>query len=69
MVAFKEHFMLLRVYTIGAYPGGTFGAVVPLKPTKIAFFTMILSNSENTFRDIWPLYRKLFCHSSVVWYT
>ena len=22
MVAFKEHFMLLRVYTIGAYPGG-----------------------------------------------
>ena len=45
------------------------GALAPLKPTKVTFFTMILNNSENSIRDIRPFYRPFFCHSSVVKYT
>jgi len=27
---------------------------------------MILDNTENNFRDIWPFCRPLFCHSGFV---
>ena len=52
-----------------AGPHGRGGAIVPLKPTKVAFFTMICYNSENSINDIRPLCRPLFCHSSFVKYT
>jgi len=37
--------------------GGAFGAIVPLKPTKVTLFTMISYNSEISIRDIRPICR------------
>jgi len=48
---------------------GSIGAISPLKPAKVTFFTMILNNSENNIRDLRPFYRRLFCHSRVMKYT
>jgi len=36
----------------GQIHGGPIGAISSLKPTKVTFFTMILYNSKNSFRDI-----------------
>jgi len=41
----------------------------PLKSTKVASFTMIFNNSENSIRDKRPFCRPLLCHSSVVEHT
>ena len=49
--------------------GGSRGAIASLKSTTVTLFTMIFYNSENSIRDIRPLYRPLFCHRSVVKYT
>ena len=51
------------------WPGADSGAIAPLKPTKIALFTMILYKSENIIRDIKPFCGPLFCQRSVVKYT
>ena len=48
---------------------GRFRGDWPLKPTKIALFTMILYKSENIIRDIKPFCGPLFCQRSVVKYT
>jgi len=53
-------------YSAGVDPGG--GAIAPLKPKKVTSFTMILYNSENNIRDIWPFRCALFYHSSIVKY-
>jgi len=53
-------------YETWADPGG---AISPLKPKKVTFFTMILYNSENNLCDSRPFCRPLFCHNSVVKYT
>jgi len=53
----------------GRIQWGAVGAIAPLKPTKVTFFTMILFNSENNIRDVRPFCRPLFCHSRVVKYT
>jgi len=59
-----------REIVAGVDPGLAIGAIAPppLKPTKATLFTMILYNSENDIRDIRPIRRPLFCHSSVVKY-
>jgi len=31
---------------------GAIGAIVPVKPTKVTLFSMILHNSENSIRNI-----------------
>jgi len=41
---------------------------LPIKPTKITLFTLILYNSENNIRDVRSFCRPLFCHSCVVKY-
>jgi len=53
-------------YSVGTDPRG--GAIAPLKPKKVALFTMILCNSENNIRDLRPFCCALFCYSSVVKY-
>jgi len=57
------------VYPKNATRADPGGRSLPLKPTKVTFFTMILCNSENSVRDIRPFCRQLFCHRSVVKYT
>jgi len=52
----------------GADPGGAIGAIAPLKPSKVTFFTMILHKSENSIRDGRPFCRPLFGHSRDVKY-
>jgi len=45
------------------------GAIAPLKPKKVIFFTMIFYNSENSIHNIRLFGHPFFCHSSVVKYT
>jgi len=45
---------------------GAIGDIALLKLTLVTSFTMILYNSENSFRDIRPFCRPLFCYKSVV---
>jgi len=47
---------------------GRLGRSLPLKPTQVTLFTMILYNWENSIRDIRPFFHPLFCHSSVAKY-
>ena len=42
------------------------GAIAPLKPTKVILFITILDNSENNIRDIRSCGSLLFCHNSCV---
>jgi len=51
-----------------AEPEGTIGAIAPLKPAKVAFFTIILYNSENNIRNIEPLCCPLFCTVAKLFY-
>jgi len=48
----------------GPDPSGRSPQSPPLKPTKVALFTMILYNSEYNIGDQRLLCRPLFCHSS-----
>jgi len=45
---------------------GAIGAIALLKPVEVALFTMISYNSGNSILDRSPIFRPLFCHSSVV---
>jgi len=50
----------------GGSRGGGLGRSLPLKPTKVTLFTIILYNSENNLPVIRPFCRSLFSHSSLV---
>ena len=40
------------MYATGADPGGVrLGRLLPLKPTKVTLFAIVLYNSENNIRD------------------
>ena len=56
----------MPVVEAGADPEG--GDRPALKPAKVTLFTMILHNSENNIRDIWPFCHPLFGHNIVVKY-
>jgi len=55
--------------TRGQIYRGAIGAINPLNPTKVTFFTMSLLNSEKCIHDIRSFCCPLFCLISVVRYT
>ena len=55
-----DHRQSLNINAIGRSP--------PPKPTKVTLFAIILYNLENSIRDIKPICRPIFCHSSAVKY-
>jgi len=69
-VKLRHSLDFLRIPRPGVDPGGeAIEAIVPLKPTKVTLFIMILNNSENSIRDIRLFCRLLLYHGSVVKYT
>jgi len=58
-----------RHYHKGFYKKRRLPRSLPLKPTKVTLFIMILYNSENSIHNLRPCCRLLFCHSSIVMYT
>ena len=63
--AITDYIKVEWIYS-GGSRGVTVGVIVPLKPTKVTLFTMILYDSENSTSDARSFGRLLFCENSVV---
>jgi len=61
--------VVIVVVCRGGSWGFDWGAITPLRPTKVTLFTMMFYNSDNSTRNLRPFCRVLFCHSSVAKYT